>query len=204
MDNEMGFIHVIEKGSNDRVLILFHGTGADEHDLIPLGRQLDSQATLISPRGKSNEQGMLRFFKLPVHGKFDAKDLEYRTAELSNFITDSIKQYGLKGKEIFLIGFSNGANIAANLLLRDLIDVKGGILFKAMLVEAPKVIPNLANKKIMLSIGDSDKLIPRERTDRLVDYFRESKVHLHIKKWPWGHELHQEEIEEGKKWLQKH
>src|SRR5216117_4429161 len=111
------FIHEFVPGTSDRTLLLLHGTGGNERDLIPLGRELDPNAALLSPRGKILENGMPRFFRRLAEGVFDVEDLKQRTNELTDFITVAAARYKLAAHEIVAVGYSNGANIAASMLL---------------------------------------------------------------------------------------
>src|SRR5438067_9268241 len=111
------FIHEFVPGSSSRTLLLLHGTGGNERDLIPLGRELDPNAALLSPRGKVLENGMPRFFRRLAEGVFDLEDLKYRTNELADFVAAANQHYGLASNKIVALGYSNGANIAASMLL---------------------------------------------------------------------------------------
>src|SRR5436190_11957805 len=109
------FIHEFIPGSLERTLLLLHGTGGNERDLIPLGKELDPNASLLSPRGKTLENGMPRFFRRLSEGVFDLEDLKNRTHELADFTLSAAKHYGLEQKKIVGVGYSNGANIAASM-----------------------------------------------------------------------------------------
>src|SRR5919109_3925298 len=111
------FIHEFIPGNSPRTLLLLHGTGGNERDLIPLGRELDPNAALLSPRGKVLENGMPRFFRRLAEGVFDLKDLTYRANELADFVTAAAQHYGFAPDQLVAVGYSNGANIAASTLL---------------------------------------------------------------------------------------
>ena len=115
--NRPDFIHEFVPGSSSRTLLLLHGTGGNERDLIPLGRELDPNAALLSPRGKVLENGMPRFFRRLAEGVFDLEDLKYRTNELADFVTAAAQHYGFATDQLVAVGYSNGANIAASMLL---------------------------------------------------------------------------------------
>src|SRR5207245_11691323 len=117
MRPEPDFIHEFVAGSSERTLLLLHGTGGNERDLIPLGRELDPNAALLSPRGKVLENGMPRFFRRIAEGVFDLEDLKYRTHELADFVIAAAKRYEIDTKNVIAVGYSNGANIAASMLL---------------------------------------------------------------------------------------
>ena len=111
------FIHEFVPGSSSRTLLLLHGTGGNEGDLIPLGRELDPNASLLSPRGKILENGVPRFFRRLAEGVFDLEDLKYRTNELADFVMAAAQHYGFAADQLMSVGYSNGANIAASMLL---------------------------------------------------------------------------------------
>src|ERR1044071_3214638 len=111
------FLHEFVSGNSSRTLLLLHGTGGNERDLIPLGRELDPKASLLSPRGKILENGMPRFFRRLAEGVFDLEDLKTRTKELADFVAAAVRHYELAVDDIVGVGYSNGANIAASMLL---------------------------------------------------------------------------------------
>src|SRR5450432_447685 len=118
MSSELDFVHQFVPGSSDRTLLLLHGTGGNEHQLIPLGRELDPAAALLSPRGKVLENGHARFFRRLAEGVFDLEDLQRRTDELADFIVAAAAHYHFAVEKVAAVGYSNGANIAASILLR--------------------------------------------------------------------------------------
>src|SRR5213592_3033744 len=122
------FIHEFVPGTSERTLLLLHGTGGNERDLIPLGRELDATAALLSPRGKVLENGHPRFFRRLAEGVFDMEDLKQRTDELADFVVAATERYHIAAGKMVAVGYSNGANIAASILLR-----RPGILQRAVL-----------------------------------------------------------------------
>src|SRR3954451_13884831 len=111
------FIHEFVSGTSNQTLLLLHGTGGNERDLLRLGHELDPNAALLSPRGKVLENGIPRFFRRLAEGVFDLEDLKYRTNELADFVTAAGKHYGFANDQLVAVGYSNGANIAASMLL---------------------------------------------------------------------------------------
>src|ERR1700756_1225885 len=137
------FIHEFVPGTSNRTLLLLHGTGGNERDLIALGRELDPNAALLSPRGKVLEQGMPRFFRRLAEGVFDLEDLRRRAGELAEFVEQATDEYGLRGPQIVAVGFSNGANIASAVLLLHPEVLDGAMLFRGMVSIVPDQTPAL-------------------------------------------------------------
>src|SRR4249919_1781969 len=135
------FIHDFVPGSSLRTLLLLHGTGGNERDLIPLGRELDPNAALLSPRGKVLERGMPRFFRRLAEGVFDLDDLKFRAAELAAFVAAAAAHYRFDPARVVAMGFSNGANIASSLLLLSPGTLKAAALFSPMVPFVPDPLP---------------------------------------------------------------
>ena len=154
--------------------LLLHGTGGNEDDLIPVGKMLSSSASLLSPRGKVLENGMPRFFKRLSEGVFDIEDLKFRTKELSDFVKEASNYYSFNLNKTIAVGFSNGANIAASLLLSYPDTIKGAILFRAMVPFIPDNIPNLSGKKVLLSAGAFDPIVSKDQIEKLLNIFQKS------------------------------
>src|SRR5207248_8355906 len=143
MSLQPDFIHEFVPGTSNRTLLLLHGTGGNERDLIPLARELDSRATLLSPRGKVLENGMPRFFRRLGEGVFDLDDLKKRTNELADFVAAAAQRYGFAADKVVAVGYSNGANIAASLLLLRPEVLPAAVLFRAIVPLIPDTLPNL-------------------------------------------------------------
>src|SRR5882724_6151610 len=148
------FIHEFVLGKSNRTLLLLHGTGGNERDLIPLGHELDPNASLISPRGKILENGMPRFFRRLAEGVFDLEDLKKRTNELADFIASAAKHYKLTADQIVAVGYSNGANIAASMLLLRPEILHAAILFRAMAPLVPEKLPDLSSVRVWIGAGN--------------------------------------------------
>src|SRR5438876_7450875 len=155
------FIHEFVPGNSDRTLLLLHGTGGNERDLIPLGRELDPRAALLSPRGKVLENGMPRFFRRLAEGVFDLEDLKKRTNELADFIAAAAQHYELAADQIVAVGYSNGANIAASLLLLRPETLRTAVLFRVMVPLVPEKVPDLSSVRVWIGAGYQDPIIPR-------------------------------------------
>lgn len=163
-----GFQHVFEPGGGPWTLLLLHGTGGDENDLVPLGRQLAPDANLLSPRGQVLENGVsLRFFKRLAVGQLDIPDLLERTDQLSGFVTEAAREYSLDQDRIVALGLSNGANIAVSLLFRDPGLLAGAALLRPMLpYEAPEGL-DLSGRPVLIAAGGRDPYVPSSESINL-------------------------------------
>ena len=200
---EAGFVHRFDpaKEPGAPTLLLLHGTGGDENDLLPLGRMLDERAALLSPRGKVLENGMPRFFRRLSMGVFDEEDLVNRTHELASFVEEAASEYGLDPKRLFAVGFSNGANIAASLLLLHPELLAGAVLLRAMTPFELETLPDLSGTPVYLAAGRSDQMIPPESTERLAELLREAGAEVTLDWQPGGHGIGRAEVEAARDWL---
>jgi phospholipase/carboxylesterase len=169
--------------------------------LVPLGAQLSPGAALLSPRGKVLENGMPRFFRRLAEGVFDMADLKARTAELADFITAARQAYGIDAP--VAVGFSNGANIAASLLLTRPDLLRGAVLMSAMLPFEPEPLPDLTGKLILLLSGSNDALIPAPSSQRLATVLQVAGADIGYKTLPTGHNLTQNDLTIAAHWLEQ-
>ncbi len=165
----LGFEHVYQPNRSDWTLLLLHGTGGDEHDLVGLGRQLAPSAALLSPRGKVLEAGMPRFFRRLAVGQLDIPDLLERTDELAAFVTAAASEYGRDPGKIAALGFSNGANIAVSLLLRHPALLGAAALLRPMLPYEPERTLQLDGTRVLIAAGEGDPYSSPEQTQRLAE-----------------------------------
>jgi len=170
-------------------LLLLHGTGGDENDLLPLGRALLPGAALLSPRGNALEHGAPRFFRRLAEGVFDMEDLHRRTGELADFVEAATEKYGLSPDSIYAVGYSNGANVAASMLLSRPSVFAGGALLRAMVPFEPTEPPSLAGKRVLISAGKLDQMISAAGTERLATILREAGAEVELQWQPTGHGL---------------
>ena len=197
------FLHEFVPGNSSRTLLLLHGTGGTERDLLPLGRELDPNASLLSPRGKILENGMPRFFRRLAEGVFDLEDLKARTNELADFVSAAVRHYKLDADHIVGAGYSNGANIAASMLLLRPEIMHAAILFRAMVPLIPDKLPDLSSVRIWIGSGDQDPIIPTSATQRLVELLRRAGADLTTRFFNAGHGLTNEEVETAGQWLRE-
>jgi predicted esterase len=195
------FIHDFVPGSSSRTLLLLHGTGGNERDLIPLGRELDSNAALLSPRGKVLENGMPRFFRRLAEGVFDLEDLKYRTNELADFVAVAAQHYGFASDNVVAVGYSNGANIAASILLLRPKILSAAILFRAMVPLIPERQPNLSSIRVWIGAGAHDPIIPTSETNALAELLRNDGADVTIRYFQTGHQLTRDDVDAARDWL---
>ena len=182
-------------------LLLLHGTGGDEDNLISLGRMLLPGAALLSPRGKVNEGGALRFFRRIREGVFDQEDLKVRTEELAKFVEGAADTYALDRQRLVAVGFSNGANIAASLLLRRPGLVRRAVLLSPMVPFEPDPLPKLKGTSVFVGAGRADTMVPAAQTERLVSLLRDAGADVTVHWEAGGHAIAPAEISAVQKWL---
>lgn len=201
-DAALSFVHRYEPAREAGVapLLLLHGTGGDENDLIPLGGMIAPGAALLSPRGKVLEGRMPRFFRRLREGVFDEGDLRVRAAELAGFIAEARTAYGLAAP--IAVGFSNGANIAAALLLTRPDALAGAVLMRAMVPFAEPPAADLAGRRVLLLSGGMDPIVPEENAARLAGQLRTAGASLDHRILPAGHGLSQADLTLARDWLQ--
>ena len=203
MTTDLGFIHQFVPGSSDRTLLLLHGTGGNEHDLFPLGRELDPTAALLSPRGKVLENGHARFFRRLAEGVFDVEDLKRRTDELAEFVRAAAERYQLALEKIVAVGYSNGANIGASMLLRQPGVLRTAVLLRAMVPFRPDVLPDLSAVRVWIGGGKQDVIIPSGETKRLADLLQDAGADVTAHFVDAGHGLTNAELVLVKRWLDR-
>jgi predicted esterase/catechol 2,3-dioxygenase-like lactoylglutathione lyase family enzyme len=203
----LGFVHRYipptagAERAGSTTLVLLHGTGGDEDDLVPLGRSLLPGAGILSPRGQVLEGGAARFFRRHAEGVFDQEDLARRTVDLGSFIEAAVKSYELDPEGLVAVGFSNGANIASSLLLRRPGLLRGAALFSPMVPFEPDLLPDLAGTSVFIGAGREDPIAPARQVERLAQIFEQAgaKVTLHWSKG--GHEIARDEVDAAREWI---
>jgi phospholipase/carboxylesterase len=179
-----------EPGAPGPPLLLLHGTGADEHDLLPLRDHLSPGAAVLSPRGTVLEAGMPRFFRRLQEGVFDEQDLTRQAGDLARFVETASEHYGIPPGSLVAVGFSNGANIASALLMQHRSVLRGAVLLAAMVpYAAPSTAMNLTGVEIVISNGRRDPMIPDAMTAELVRQFRGLGAEVTELPHPGGHQI---------------
>ncbi len=202
MTQNLSFIHRFEPGTSTAApLLLLHGTGGDETDLLSLGKALTPDRALLSPRGKVLENGMPRFFRRLAEGIFDEQDVIKRAHELADFIVEAGTAYKL-GKPV-AVGFSNGANIATAILLLRPEALSGAILLRAMVPLAKPPQAELAQTPVLIISGASDPIIPASNAKLLATMLKNAHADVQHESLPTGHNLTQNDVTLATKWLNR-
>ena len=202
--DSLGFIHRFlpgDKNGSAPTLLLLHGTGGNEDDLIEIGSNFLPGAAILSPRGKILENGMPRFFRRLAEGVFDEEDLIRRTHELADFVGAAAKHYNFDGARVIAVGYSNGANIAASMLLLRPEVLCAAVLFRAMVPLLPNKLPSLANRPVFLAAGRTDAIIPPENIEQLAEMLRKYGANVSLHWSESGHQLTAADIENATRWL---
>jgi phospholipase/carboxylesterase len=185
--------------SSARTLLLLHGSGADEHDLLPLGKLLDPNANLLSPRGLVRVDGANRFFLRNDDGTFVEDDIVKNSAELAEFLWAASGEYGFDASNVYAVGFSNGANAAGALLLLQPDSVQGIIAFgttKSFEHTPFKKVPNLTGKRVWIANGVQDHYSPAERTTAMIQEFESLGAKVSLRMQPGGHTISPQHVRE--------
>ncbi|MEH7086139.1 alpha/beta hydrolase [Neobacillus drentensis] len=197
--------HIFNKGTDPAkpTLLLLHGTGGNELDLLPLAGRIDEEASVLSVRGNILENGMPRFFRRLAEGVFDEEDLIFRTKELNEFLDEASQKYDFDRNNMIAIGYSNGANIAASLLFHYQNALKGAILHHPMVPRKGIDLPDLSGKSVFIAAGTNDPICSPLESAELQSLLEHAnaKVELHWENR--GHQLTVEEVEEAAQWYRK-
>lgn len=192
--------HVYEQGTNGKTLILLHGTGGDEYDLIPLGKHIDPHANILSIRGNIQEYGMQRFFKRLAMGVFDMESLADETENLHDFIKESAINYSFELHSTTVVGYSNGANIAVSIMLSYEKPFQNAILFRPMVPKRDQDINSLKDMNVFMLSGKQDQSIHHQDPEDLKKFFEERQAHVDLIWLDSGHQLTREELEKARVW----
>ncbi|SQE75308.1 putative phospholipase/carboxylesterase [Staphylococcus simulans] len=192
--------HIFRKGqsSDQPTFILLHGTGGDESDLFPLALRLNPNYNMLGVKGNVDENGMTRFFKRHGEGQYDWKDLEERGTELYEFLQAAAKEYDFDLENAILVSFSNGTNIAINLLLREETKFAKALLFAGLYPTHIDHVKDLSGTDIYLSMGTHDPIVPVSESERLIDLFQRSGANV-TTHWTQSHGITEESLNEAVK-----
>jgi predicted esterase len=200
---DLGFVHkfVPSTGGSNLTLLLLHGTGGNEGDLIQMGKELSAKAALLSPRGRVLENGAPRFFRRFSEGVFDINDLTEQTHALARFIDEASKAYRLERGNVVAVGYSNGANIAGSLLILHPGFLAAAVLFRPMVPFIPQTLPRLTGKPIMILAGTRDGVVPEAETVRLKELLDKAGADATLRWAEATHAITVQELVAAKEWL---
>jgi len=204
--SDTGFAYVYQPapgGEPGLVLLMLHGTGGNERDLLPLGHALAPGAALLSPRGQVSEHGQPRFFRRLAEGVFDLEDLHRRTDDLKAFVSEMAETHAFGGIPVVAVGFSNGANIAGSLLLSYPDLLAGAVLLRPMVPFVPESAPDLSGVQVFVGSGTADPLVEVEETERWVTMLRDAGAEVELYWHSGGHGLGQDDVEQAQRWLER-
>jgi len=194
--------HIFQKGTNPLkpTLLLLHGTGGTETDLIPLAEKIDAESNVLSVRGNVLENGMPRFFRRLAEGIFDMEDLIFRTKELSDFLDEAAVKYEFDRQNILAIGYSNGANIAASLMFHYQEALAGAILHHPMVPRRGIDLPDLSSKHVFIAAGSNDPICPAQESEDLKNLLEQAGASVELHWENRGHQLTFDEVEAAGRW----
>ncbi|MEH6940615.1 alpha/beta hydrolase [Bacillus sp. JJ722] len=197
--------HIFKQGKSKEksTLLLLHGTGGDEQDLLPLADIVDTDASVLSVRGEVLENGMPRFFRRLAEGVFDEEDLVFRTQQLHTFLDEAAQKYSFDRSNMIAIGYSNGANIAASLLFHYSDALKGAILHHPMVPRRGIELPNLSDTSVFIAAGKNDPICPAAESEELFTTLEQAGADVKIHWEQFGHSLTRSEVEEAAVWYSK-
>lgn len=203
MTADLGFAHVFTPAARPGAptLLLLHGTGGDEHDMLPLGGLMPG-ANLLSPRGQVLEQGMPRFFRRLAEGVFDIEDLTRRAGDLADFVVAAAAHYRFDPSRVVAMGYSNGANIASAVTLLRPGVLHGGVLLRAMVPLEPQPLPSITGTRVVISNGEMDPIVAPAETERLARLLQRAGADVEVHWQPTGHQLMPGDFAVAKTWLQ--
>lgn len=187
--------HIFKQGDQGKpIFLLLHGTGGNERDLLPLAEMLNPTYSVLSVKGDVSENGMARYFKRLAEGEYDLEDLDYRGQQLYQFIKESAKEYEFKLEDVIPVGFSNGSNMAINLILREETPFQKALLFAPLYpVDLQNNHKDLSAFKVFLSMGEQDPIVTKAQSEHVIEIFKERNATV-SETWVNSHEITQEAV----------
>ena len=195
------FIHQFVQGTSPLTILALHGTGGDENDLLPIARAVAPGASVLSPRGKAEENGAFRFFARRAPGMFDQDEVLTRAGELAEWVEGAARQYGLDASRVFALGYSNGANIANAVMMLHPGVLAGAVLLRPMRVIRPEPLPELGNAPVLIVSGKEDGMMPGGEGEALGRLLAEAGAAVDFALQDAGHELTPQDFSLAKRWL---
>ncbi|MGE6490665.1 alpha/beta hydrolase [Exiguobacterium sp. NPDC077395] len=196
-------IHQFIQGTKETTLVLLHGTGGSEQDLIPLAKELSPESNVLTLRGDVLENGMTRFFRRHAEGVLDLEDLKKQTERFLQFLDDAAAEYGIKRDKMIPIGYSNGANLIGSALYRQPA-FAASLLFHPMVPDRSLTLPDLSGTNVFISAGERDPICPKAETEELTSTLRNAGADVELFYHTGGHEVRMEEVEAARTWIAAH
>jgi len=193
--------HIFQKGTTDTTLLLLHGTGGTERDLLPLAEMISPSSNVLSVRGNVLENGMPRFFRRLAEGVFDIEDLIFRTKELQEFLDEAAIKYEFDRSKVIAIGYSNGANIAGSLAFHYEKALQAAILFHPMVPRRGVTLPALTGIPVFIGAGSNDPICPPQETNDLAALLQDAGADVELYWHSFGHQLTRDEVDAAKIWF---
>jgi phospholipase/carboxylesterase/glyoxalase family protein len=205
MTKNVDFVHRFVPAQTKGVptLLLLHGTGGNENDLLDLGRMLAPGAALLSPRGKVLEHGMPRFFRRLAEGVFDLEDLQQRTHELADWVQRVAGENDVDMQKIIAVGYSNGANIAVSMLLLGPGMLSAAVLLRPMVPLEPEPLPDLRATPIFIGAARIDQIVEPQQSERLAHLLEQAGADVTLNWHAGNHALSHEDVRAAQAWLQR-
>ena len=204
-DPSLDHVHIFQPATAPGLptILVLHGTGGNERDLVPFGQALVPGAAILSPRGKVLERGMPRFFRRFAEGVFDLDDLRQRAGELADFVAAAARHYAFDPNRVIAAGFSNGANIAASVLLLRPGTLRAALLYSPMIGIVPDPLPSLDGAPVLISAGKRDPIVAGGDTQKLADLLTACRAKVTLRWTEEGHTLTESDLYAGVEWLSK-
>jgi phospholipase/carboxylesterase len=199
----MDFVHKFIPGRLPVTVLLLHGSGGDENDLLPIAPALAPGAALLSPRGNVVQHGARRFFSWPGPDGFDTAEVRQRVDELTDWVERMATQYALDLNRLYALGYSNGANMAAAMMLMRPGAIAGACLFRSRAVVTPATLPDLKGVPVLISAGQTDHLIPPSAAEGLGQILTNAGAHVDLAIQNAGHDLTPADFSLAKQWFGK-
>lgn len=198
--------HIFQKGTNEAlpVIVVFHGTGGTEQDLIPLAEMVAPGASILSIKGNVSENGMARFFRRLAEGVFDEEDLVFRTNEIRDFLSEAAEQYSFDVSNLVALGYSNGANIAASLMFHFQGAFQGAMLHHPMVPMRGLELPDMNSVQVFVGAGRNDGMVPSANTEELIELLKSAGASVKANWEQAGHQLTRTEAESARRWFAEH
>ena len=194
--------HVYKKGTSNRTLLMLHGTGGTEQDLLGLANEIDAEANVLSLRGNVLEQGMSRFFRRIADGVFDMEDLRFRTDELYDFLAEAAANYEFDRANVIAIGYSNGANIVAAMMYYKENALRAALLHHPMIPDRKATLPALEGLDVWIGAGVNDMMCPPQESEGLQVMLTAAGASVHMDWFNYGHQLTMPEVQAAKQWYE--